>query len=178
MQLSRMRFDVWFVSTPSTFHERLSGGTDSLDALSEGVAALAGDPFAPLGRGDALARWAAGDPVAFCLLTSLRHLETISLDNRATSGVLCCLSLLTTIPTRVERSRSSDAFTPCCSSFSSEMMVEEASFCVAALVRALVLSSISLESIVVIFRCANRRFSGGGSTVAKSLKGVSLASLS
>ena len=149
MQLSRIRLDVWLVSTPSAFQDRLSGGTDVFDALSDGVAA-AGDaaPFAP-GRGDPLARWLVdGDPVAFCLFTSFRHLETISLDSRATSGDLCCLNLLTTIPTRVDRSRSSDAFTPCCNSLSNDTMVDEDSFCVAALVKALVFSSISLASIV------------------------------
>lgn len=116
------------------------------DALPLEPAAAAAAP----GRGELLERSLAGDPATFCLFTSVRHLETISLANRATSGVLCCLNLLTTIPTRVDRKRSSVAFTPCCSSLSIEVMVDADSFCVAALANALVLSSISLASIAQV----------------------------
>lgn len=153
MQLSRDLFWVCVIVSWSVFQLRLSGGTVDLASLSDAAAPVDAGDAVPLGvcLGESLDLWlAAGEPptVTFCLLTSLRHFETISLDKRATSGDLCCLSLLTMIPIFVERRRSSVGRTPFCSSLSNDINVAGVSPDVAAFVNALDLNSISLTSML------------------------------
>lgn len=124
---------------PSFLQVRWSGGTVDF-GFSDVV----------LGAGEAVpfVRFAVVD--GFFFATSFRHLDMISLANRATSGFLCCLDLLTMTPILVDLRRSSVATTPVFRSFRILMMFAGGSPAVVAFCSAFDLALTSCNSILLL----------------------------
>ena len=105
---------------------------------------------AVFGAGDAVPFGRFAGVAGFFLVTSFRHLETISLASRATSGFLCCLDLFTITPILVDLRRSSVATTLVLRSFSILIMFAGGSPAVVAFCSAFDLALTSCSSMVLL----------------------------